>query len=131
MEFLKKFLRFGASTTDSTQVNSKEVAKERLKLALTYDRSDLPRGTIEQLRDEIIQLIAKHLTIDAEEIQIQFDHTTDHGKLIASIPLRKAPRLRPVVLEEDEVVAVGSGKTDGKGADSRPLPAKAHRRRRR
>ena len=73
---------------------SKNAAKERLKLALTYDRGGLAQGTIEQLRDEIIQVIAKHLTINEDEIEINFDRTTEEDRLIASIPLRMAPRTR-------------------------------------
>ena len=73
---------------------SKQAAKERLKLALTYDRGGLVQGTIEQLRDEIIQVIAKHLTINEDEIEINFDRTTEEDRLIASIPLRMAPRVR-------------------------------------
>jgi cell division topological specificity factor len=73
---------------------SKNAAKERLKLALTYDRGGLAQGTIEQLRDEIIQVIAKHLTINEDEIDINFDRTTEEDRLIASIPLRMAPRSR-------------------------------------
>ena len=74
--------------------HSKHAAKERLKLALTYDRGGLAQGTIEQLRDEIIQVIAKRLTINEDEIEISFDRTTEEDKLIASIPLRMAPRSR-------------------------------------
>jgi cell division topological specificity factor len=73
---------------------SKNAAKERLKLALTYDRGGLAQGTIEQLRDELIQVVAKHLTINEEEIEISFDRTSEEDKLIASIPLRMAPRAR-------------------------------------
>ena len=73
---------------------SKHAAKERLKLALTYDRGGLAQGTIEQLRDEIIQVIAKHLAINEDEIEINFDRTSEQDKLIASIPLRMPPRTR-------------------------------------
>src|SRR5437867_11511372 len=73
---------------------SKQAAKERLKLALTYDRGGLAQGTIEQLRDEIIQVIAKHLTINEDEIEINFDGTSEQNKLIASIPLHMTPRTR-------------------------------------
>ena len=73
---------------------SKTAAKERLKLALTYDRGGLAQGTIEQLRDEIIQVIAKHLTINEDEIDINFDRTIEEDRLIASIPLRMPPRTR-------------------------------------
>ena len=59
VKLLQKFLWFRASGTDQTSSN---MAKDRLKLALTYDRGGLPRGAIEQLRDEIIDLIAKHLS---------------------------------------------------------------------
>jgi cell division topological specificity factor len=73
---------------------SKHAAKERLKLALTYDRGGLAQGTIERLRDEIIQVIAKHLTINEDEIEINFDRTTEEDRLIATIPLRMVPRTR-------------------------------------
>lgn len=73
---------------------SRQAAKERLKLALTYDRGGLAQGTIEQLRDEIIQVIAKHLAIHEDEIEINFDRTSAQDRLIASIPLRMPPRTR-------------------------------------
>ena len=62
MNFFSRFFKQSASGT-STEETSKNVAKERLKLALTYDRGGLAYGTIEQLRDEIIAIIAKHLAI--------------------------------------------------------------------
>ena len=79
---------------ESSGQQSKHAAKERLKLALTYDRGGLAQGTIERLRDEIIQVIAKHLAINEDEIEINFDRTTEEDRLIASIPLRMAPRER-------------------------------------
>jgi cell division topological specificity factor len=90
VKLLNKILWFGSLS--STKLSSKSVAKERLKLALTYDRGGLARGTIEQLRDEIIQLIAKHLAIREEDIQINFDRTPECDKLIATIPLQTAQR---------------------------------------
>jgi len=93
VSFLSK-LRWFREPSPGAQDLSKDVAKERLKLALTYDRGDLARGTIEQLRDEITQVIAKHLTINEDEIDINFDRTSEEDKLIASIPLRMSPRTR-------------------------------------
>jgi cell division topological specificity factor len=90
VKWLNKILWFGSSHTAPS--SSKSIAKERLKLALTYDRGGLARGTIEQLRDEIIQLIAKHLAIREEDIQINFDRTPEFDKLIASIPLQTTQR---------------------------------------
>ena len=90
MKFLERFFKHASSSQEA----SKNVAKERLKLALTYDRGGLAHGTIDQLRDEIIQVLAKHLAVSEEEIDIHFDRTAEYDKLIASIPLRVAHRLR-------------------------------------
>ncbi len=92
MGFLDKLMKH-LSPVDYAQP-SKQAAKERLKLALTYDRGGLAQGTIEQLRDGIIQVIARHLTINEDEIDINFDRTSEQDKLIATIPLRMAPRPR-------------------------------------
>jgi cell division topological specificity factor MinE len=92
VQLLKKFFGLRTATTDDADA-SKKIAKERLKLALTYDRGGLPRGAIEQLRDELILVIAKHLAIATEDVQINFERTSDYDKLIASIPLtvQRAP----------------------------------------
>ena len=73
---------------DDTRHTSKQTARERLKLALTYDRASIGYNALEQLRDEIIEVIARHLDLDQEDITIQLDRTIDQDKLIASIPLR-------------------------------------------
>lgn len=112
-EKLVKHLSPGANTQPGKNAaHSKNAAKERLKLALTYDRGGLPQGTIEQLRDEIIQVIVKHLAIQEEEIEINFDRTMEEDKLIASIPLRLAPR-----------PARGKGSQTPPAADTPPSPS--------
>lgn len=92
MGLLDKLVHYLSPGSSGQQ--SKNAAKERLKLALTYDRGGLAQGTIEQLRDEIIQVIAKHLAINEDEIEINFDRTSEQDKLIASIPLRMTARTR-------------------------------------
>ena len=99
---------FGRGPRGSTApASSKTVAKERLQLALTYDRGGLAHSTIEQLRDEIIKLIAKHLAVHEEDIIIDFDRTLDRDKMIASIPIQTAKRPR------GEVARVTGGEDAG------------------
>ena len=86
-KFMSKLFGFDLSEDDARRT-SKQAARERLKLALTYDRASIGYNALEQLRDEIIQVIAKHLDLDQEDISIQLDRTMDQDKLIASIPLR-------------------------------------------
>ena len=39
-------------------------AKERLKLVLIHDRTDLPPAALEELKDAIIDVISKRIDID-------------------------------------------------------------------
>lgn len=84
---ISKIFGFNLSE-DKAPHTSKQAARERLKLALTYDRASIGYNALEQLRDEIIEVIARHLDLDQEDITIQLDRTMDQDKLIASIPLR-------------------------------------------
>jgi cell division topological specificity factor len=75
--------------------NSKDVAKERLKLVLINDRTGLSPRKLEELRVEITKVISKYLEIDEKTLDIQMTNTkSEDGKtivpaLIANIPIRK------------------------------------------
>ena len=74
---------------------SKDVAKERLKLVLINDRTGLSPQRLEDLRVEILKVISKYLEIDEKSLDIQMVNTrSEDGKtlvpaLIANIPIRK------------------------------------------
>ena len=74
---------------------SKDVAKERLKLVLINDRTGLSPKTLDELRIEITKVISKYLEIDEKTLDIQMTNTkSEDGKtivpaLIANIPIRK------------------------------------------
>ena len=74
--------------------DSAPTAKERLKLALTYDRNGLEQGTIDNLRQDIIDLMTQHLDIDADDVQINIDESEGPNKLVASIELRPPRRAK-------------------------------------
>jgi cell division topological specificity factor len=67
-------------------------AKERLKLVLIHDRTDLSPGLMEALRDDIIGVISRHLDIDATGVHLEMAHEGRHQRLIADIPLRQIQR---------------------------------------
>jgi len=46
------------------QTKSAYQAKERLKLVLVHDRTDLSPGLLETLKDDLIQTISRHIDID-------------------------------------------------------------------
>ena len=70
---------------------SAQAAKERLQLVLVHDRADIPPAVMEQLKDEIIAVISKHVDINREGVEINLTHTQRESNLVADIPLLNAP----------------------------------------
>lgn len=73
---------------------SAKQAKERLKLVLIHDRTDLNPGTLDNLKDELIDVISRHVDIDPSTVQIKMTQDGRQQRLIADIPLNPAGRRR-------------------------------------
>lgn len=72
---------------------SGSVARERLKLVLEYDRSQLSAAQLETIRDELIQTLSRHIAIDREAVVLTLQRD---GRLVAEIRLDKdGPRRSP------------------------------------
>ncbi|HNT23378.1 MAG TPA: cell division topological specificity factor MinE [Anaerolineales bacterium] len=69
-------------------------AKERLKLVLIHDRTDMSPGTLSSLKDELIQVISRYVEIDPEAVRIEMEQEGREQRLVADIPLRPAVRRR-------------------------------------
>lgn len=69
-------------------------AKERLKLVLIHDRTDLAPGTMEALKDELIEVISRYVEIDPSAVKIEMEQNGREQRLLADIPLRPAGRRR-------------------------------------
>ncbi|MFO7538513.1 MAG: cell division topological specificity factor MinE [Chloroflexota bacterium] len=67
---------------------SSSVAKQRLQMVLIHDRSDISPGVIEQIKDEIIEVIARRLSIDSENVVINLTQSSNESRLVAEIPLQ-------------------------------------------
>lgn len=74
--------------------NSADQAKERLKLVLIHDRTDLPPGMLDALKDELISVISRHVDIDPNAVRIEMTQEGREQRLIADIPLRPVHRRR-------------------------------------
>ncbi len=79
MSWLDKI--FGKKETSSS------VAKRRLQMVLVHDRSDLPAGLLEEIKDEIIDIIARRLTIDPRNVIVHLEQTAQENRLVAEVPL--------------------------------------------
>jgi cell division topological specificity factor len=69
-------------------------AKERLKLVLIHDRIDINAGVMEALKDELIQVISRHIEIDPAAVRIEMTQDGRQQRLIADIPLRTGRKRR-------------------------------------
>jgi cell division topological specificity factor len=74
--------------------SSAQEAKERMKLVLIHDRTDLTPGALEQLKDELIEVISRHIDIDPNAVHIEMAQDGRQQRLIADIPIRTARRRR-------------------------------------
>ncbi len=73
---------------------SAQNAKERLQLVLIHDRTDLTPAELTTLKDEILQVIARHVDFDSTAVQIAVEHDGRSQRLVADIPLRSVTRRR-------------------------------------
>jgi cell division topological specificity factor len=79
---------------------SSSVAKNRLQMVLTHDRSDISPGLIEEIKDDIIAVIAKRLSIDPDQVVVNLTRTQKESRLVAEIPIQpngRRPKESPVI----------------------------------
>ena len=68
---------------------SAEIAKERLKLVLVSDRSDITPEKLHEMQSEIIDVIKRYIHIDEMEVEIKFEQRDRKNYLVADIPLQR------------------------------------------
>jgi cell division topological specificity factor len=76
------------------ETNSAQQAKDRLALVLIHDRTDLPPGTMESLKNELIEVISRYVEIDPDAVRIEMSQEGREQRLLADIPLRARERRR-------------------------------------
>ncbi|NPV43209.1 MAG: cell division topological specificity factor MinE [Firmicutes bacterium] len=74
---------------------SKEVAKERLRLLLVHDRANVSPRFLEMIKGELIKVFSDYMEIEEEGMEIQLTRTkigdTENlvPALIANIPIKR------------------------------------------
>lgn len=64
-------------------------AKARLKVLLVHDEVDLPHAKLQQMKAEILAVVARY--VDIEEEGVSFELQKDEGgvALVSNVPVRK------------------------------------------
>jgi cell division topological specificity factor len=71
---------------------SASTAKERLQLVLIHDRTDIPPGIMDDLRDDLIEVISRHVDVDRNAVTIEITKEGRNQSLIADIPIKPKRR---------------------------------------
>jgi cell division topological specificity factor len=69
-------------------------AKERLKLVLIHDRTDMTSATLEALKNDLLAVISRHVDIDPDTVRINIAQEGREQRLVADIPLKAGRRRR-------------------------------------
>jgi cell division topological specificity factor len=69
-------------------------AKERLKLVLIHDRTDISPTELEKMKNELLQVISRYVEIDPAAVKIAMTQEGREQRLVADIPLKVGRRRR-------------------------------------
>lgn len=79
---------------------SKDVAKDRLKLVLIHDRVNCSTQVLEMLKTDIIKVISNYMDIDEEGLDMQITNTESENSnqsvpmLYANIPIKNMRKVQ-------------------------------------
>ena len=87
-DFYNRIVEFFSKTEEKDK--TKDVARNRLKLVLMQDRTNLNPRLLERLRGEMIDLLSKYVVMDKELLELNFTPEDDQLALMLSIPVIRA-----------------------------------------
>lgn len=77
----------------SSKYLSNNIARERLKLILIHDRTDISSNLLDLIKYEIVQVINNYIEIDVSDVKVKLTQSTinegGYSILVANIPLKR------------------------------------------
>lgn len=69
-------------------LNSKDIARERLRLVIVHDRATVSSEFITLLKEDLIKVMREYLDIDEEQLIVNLENEEDSIALVANIPIK-------------------------------------------
>jgi len=93
LEFLRWLLN--QRDFDKERENTKDTARQRLQLVLMHDRLDLPPETMESMKQEIYEVVARYLVVEEDFMEFEIRRLDELMVLVSNIQVRELDRLVP------------------------------------
>ena len=71
---------------------SADIAKERLRLVLVHDRTNVSPQFLEALKEELIAVISRYMEIEEDHMDVTLQSGENQVALVANIPVRRMKR---------------------------------------
>ena len=85
---MRDFLRWVLTHKDQT----KEAARDRLRLALIKDRIDLSGGSMESLRKDVLTVLSRYMVVGNDFQEFDIHRSDDAVYLVSNIKVEELPR---------------------------------------
>ena len=95
------------------QPASASTARERLQLVLAHDRSDLSTELLDQMRKEILDVVAQYVEIDMDEGAVSLETEDRMTALVANLPIKRTMSGQIQLKEPKNQSEVDSPETEG------------------
>tara|TARA_Y100001968_G_scaffold247934_1_gene232420 strand:+ start:28 stop:372 length:345 start_codon:yes stop_codon:yes gene_type:complete len=100
------------------QPASASTARERLQLVLAHDRSDLSTDLLDQMRREILEVVAKYVEIDMDEGAVSLETEDRMTALVANLPIKRKLNGQIKLIETKNQEEENSKETEGEDQNS-------------
>ena len=77
----------------NNNTDSRNHAKSRLKLIIAHDRASINPDMMEAMREEILDVVARYVEVNREEMQFSLSNDQRMTSLTANLPIRQIKRI--------------------------------------